>query len=203
MIDEGVIKFDARWRESPPLALPEIAELLEWRKPLYDAGLIGHIEAFDVGYGNLSARIGDNKRFVISGSQTGHIARPDARQFALVTDFSIDANFVASTGPVTASSESLTHAAIYALSPSIRAVVHVHSEELWVGLEASLASTLEGVGYGTPQMALEFARLYEETAFAETGVARMAGHEGGLISFGVSVRQAAERILALGIRSPD
>ena len=202
MIDEGVIKFDARWQESAPLKLPQIAELLEWRKPLFDAGLIGHLEAFDVGYGNLSARVGESNRFVISGSQTGHIARPDARYFALVTDYSIDANFVDSTGPVTASSESLTHAAIYALSDSIRAVVHVHCEELWVGLASSLTSTREGIAYGTPQMALEFARLYNETPFAESGVARMAGHEGGLISFGISVRQAAERILALGGREP-
>ncbi|MDH3441996.1 MAG: class II aldolase/adducin family protein [Gammaproteobacteria bacterium] len=202
MIDEGVIKFEARWRESPPLALPEITELLEWRKPLFDAGLIGHLAAFDVGYGNLSARVGDSDRFVISGSQTGHIARPDARHFALVTRFSVDANSVDSVGPVTASSESLTHAAIYALSASIRAVVHVHSEELWVGLASSLASTREGIAYGTPHMALEFARLYDETSFAESGVARMAGHEGGLISFGISVQQAAERILALGNREP-
>jgi len=202
MIDEGVIKFDAHWRKSPPLALPEITELLEWRKPLFDAGLIGHFEAIDVGYGNLSARIGDSDGFVISGTQTGHVARPDARHFALVTHYSIDANSVVSTGPVEASSESLTHAAIFALSASIRAVVHVHSEDLWVRLASSLASTRDGIAYGTPQMAREFARLYDETSFAESGVARMAGHEGGLVSFGISVQEAAERILALGNRKP-
>lgn len=197
MIDEGVIKFDSRWRESAPLTLPEIQDLLEWRRPLFEAGLIGHLEEFDVGYGNLSARVGDSNQFVISGTQTGHVQEADAGHFALVTDYNIDDNFVASTGPVEASSESLTHAAIFALDSEFRAVVHVHSEELWVGLMSSLPSTREEIAYGTPQMAIEFARLHDESGFATTGVARMAGHEGGLISFGVSVREAAERILAL------
>ena len=31
MIDEGTIKFGSHWTESPPLDLPEIAELLTWR----------------------------------------------------------------------------------------------------------------------------------------------------------------------------
>lgn len=200
MIDEGVIKFDSRWQQSPPLELTEIDDLLEWRQPLFAAGLIGHYEEFDVGFGNLSARVGDSQQFVISGSQTGHVARPTAAHFALVTDFSIELNFVAAIGPVEASSESLTHAALYALSDAIRAVVHVHSEELWVRLMPSLPSTRESVAYGTPQMALEFGRLFQQTTFADSGVARMAGHAGGLISFGSSVREAAERILALGIR---
>jgi len=200
MIDEGVIKFDSRWQESPALDLPEINDLLEWRQPLFDAALIGHLEEFDVGYGNLSARIGNSNQFVISGTQTGHISRPGAEHFALVADYNIDANWVASTGPVEASSESLTHAAILALNTSIRAVVHIHSEELWVGLKSSLPSTRADIAYGTPQMAHEFVRLYDESTFAHCGVARMAGHEGGLISFGITVREAAERILALNNR---
>ena len=200
MIDEGTIKFDSHWSKSAPLELPEIADLLTWRKPLFDAALIGHDDEHDVGYGNLSARIGDSGQFVISGSQTGHIARPDAEHFALVTDYDIAQNTVASTGAAEASSESLTHAAIYELNPAIRAVVHIHSEKLWVGLSLSLPSTRENIAYGTPQMAREFARLYAETPFAETGVARMAGHEGGLISFGASVQEATERMLDLSDR---
>ncbi len=76
-------------------------------------------------------------------------------------------------------------------------MVHVHSLVLWVALERSLPATRDAVAYGTPQMAREFARLYRETDFAIGGIARMAGHEGGLISFGMSVREAAERMLAL------
>ncbi|MDP6993538.1 MAG: class II aldolase/adducin family protein [Woeseiaceae bacterium] len=197
MIDEGTIKFVSHWTESPPLDLPEIAGLLTWRKPLFAAALIGHDQAHDVGYGNLSARIGDTGQFVISGSQTGHISCPGARHFARVTEARIEANTVVSTGPVEASSESLTHAAIYALEPAIRAVVHVHSPDLWAGLKDTLPATRNGIAYGTPPMAFEFARLYAETAFADDGIARMAGHEGGLISFGNSVQHAAERILAL------
>ena len=197
MIDEGTIKFASHWTQSPPLDLPEIAELLTWREPLFAAALIGHDQAHDVGYGNLSARIGDTRQFVISGSQTGHISCPDAGHFARVTEARIDTNTVVSTGPVKASSESLTHAAIYALEPSIRAVIHVHNTDLWTGLKKTLPATHDGIAYGTPPMALEFIRLYTETAFANDGIARMAGHEGGLISFGMSVQHAAERVLAL------
>lgn len=197
MIDEGAIKFDARWQRMPPLGGPVIEDLIRWRKPLYRAGLVGHDAAHDVGYGNLSARLGDGRQFAISGTQTGHIEAVTASHFATVTDYDIDANVVMSSGPVQASSESLTHAAIYELDPSIRGVVHVHDERLWAAMADSLPATAAHVAYGTPEMAREFMRLYEETRFAVDGVALMAGHLGGLIGFGRSVGEAAERMLAL------
>jgi ribulose-5-phosphate 4-epimerase/fuculose-1-phosphate aldolase len=197
MIDEGYIKFRSRWEKTVPLSLTCLEALIRWRKPLYDAGLIGHYDDQGVGYGNLSARAGDEGLFLISGTQTGHIADVGAQHFALVTDYDIERNTVCCRGPVEASSESMTHAAIYELDRSIGAVVHVHSAELWVGLETSLPSTGAEIAYGTPQMAMEFRRLYQDTDFPSVGVARMAGHESGLISTGRSVREAAERILAL------
>jgi len=197
MIDEGSIKFASDWTQAAPLAGPEVAELVRWRKPLHRAGLIGYYEDHDVGYGNLSARLHDEHRFVISGTQTGHLANVDASHFAAVTDYDIDGNTVVSTGPVEASSESLTHAAIYELDPEIRSVVHVHNIELWAALKDKLPATGDKVAYGTPEMAREFFRLFSETSFASDGIAVMAGHEGGLIGFGSSVREAAERILAL------
>jgi hypothetical protein len=46
-------------------------------------------------------------------------------------------------------------------------------------------------------MAKEFGRLLNETEFSAAGIAVMAGHEGGLISIGASVQEAAERLLFL------
>ncbi len=203
MIDEGTIKFESTWQESAPLSAAETGELICWRAPLFRAGMIGHCAEHDVGYGNLSARVGNSRQFIISGTQTGHVADVSAEHFALVTDYDIDGNAVTSTGPVEASSESLTHAAIYELDPATRAVVHVHNERLWVALRDRLPSTRDTVAYGTPRMAREFARLRDETSFAADGVALMAGHQGGLISFGSSVREAAERMLALTVHADD
>jgi hypothetical protein len=56
-------------------------------------------------------------------------------------------------------------------------------------------STGYNVAYGTPEMAREFVRLYRETEFAKEGVAQMAGHEDGVVSFGDTVENAAQRLL--------
>ncbi len=197
MIDEGYIKFRSDWKESAALSHAEIQELLKWRKPLYAAGLIGHYADIGIGYGNLSTRAGSDGQFIISGTQTGELSNPENQHFALVTAYDIARNTVQSTGATEASSESMTHAAIYELDPAIRAVVHVHSQELWVGLKNVVPCTDKRIGYGTPEMAQEFRRLFQQTDFSESGVAIMAGHDEGLISTGATVGEAAERMLSL------
>lgn len=194
-IDEGYIKYHADWVVTPPIDA-EIAALLErWRRPLYEAGLIGHYEDLGVGFGNLSVRDGDTSRFYISGTQTGDLARTDGRHYSLVEKFDIDANSVTCRGPVQASSESLTHAVLYELDSGINAIVHVHSMRLWLRLRDQLPTTNPAVSYGTPEMANEFRRLHRETAFAKLGLAVMAGHEEGLVSTGETLEQAALRML--------
>ena len=197
MIDEGYIKFQSDWRRTPPLGVAEATELIRWREPLYDAGLIGVLADSGIGYGNTSVRIGDTDRFLISGTQTGHLKDLDDRHFAIVDRYDLEANSVTARGPVEPSSESMTHAAIYALNSSIRAVVHVHDQDLWLRLKGVLPTTGEGVAYGTPDMARAFRRLFEDTDFPTTGIAVMAGHEDGLVSFGKDVQEATERILTL------
>ena len=89
----------------------------------------------------------------------------------------------------------MTHAALYELSAEIGAVVHVHSAALWQTLRNRLPTTRPDVGYGTPEMADEFRRLYRETEFAVGGLAVMGGHEEGIVATGCDVAQAAQRIL--------
>lgn len=196
MIDEGYIKFESRWRKTGCLENAEIESLNRWRRPLYDAGLIGYDEKHRIGYGNLSVRAGRDGFFIISGSQTGHLRQLGAEHYALVERCEIGKNRVYSSGACEASSESLTHAAIYGLDSRIGAVVHVHCAELWSRLRGTVATTDAGVGFGTPVMAQEFVRLWNETDFARIGIAVMAGHESGLISFGDDLEQAAVRILS-------
>lgn len=197
MIDEGYIKFDSHWQKTGALDKAEVETLNRWRRPLFDAGLIGHYEELGIGFGNLSVRTGTEGHFIISGSQTGHLPEPGAEHYALVEDYDIDANRVSSIGATEASSESMTHAAIYELGSDIGAVVHVHSEDLWKMLRGVAATTDEHVDFGTPEMAKEFRRLWEESDFRDTGIAVMAGHESGLVSTGRDLQEAAERILAL------
>lgn len=195
MIDEGYIKFRIDWTECGPLENPEVFELNHWRRPLVDAGLIGHYKQLDVGYGNLSCRI-DESSFLISGTQTGHLPELDARHFALVSSVDIDTNRVVCRGPLPASSESMTHATIYGLDEAIGAVVHVHSDELWAQLGNELPTTNPDIAYGTPEMAREFIKLYQGTDFHTGGIAVMGGHESGLVSIGGTLEEAASRILA-------
>lgn len=198
--DEGYIKYDIRWAPGPPAFATVARALNRWRRPLFEAGLIGVYEDLGIGYGNLSMRCGEPGQFLISGTQTGRLATTDETHYSLVTQVDIDANTVSCTGPVKASSEAMTHAAIYALDVSIGAIVHVHSRPLWERYRDELPTTGASIAYGTPAMAREFSRLYSEMDFDRAGVAVMAGHEEGLISFGADIEVAAQRMLALARR---
>ncbi len=194
-VDEGYIKYAIDWAPGPAPDVEAARELDTWRRPLFAAGLIGEYADLGIGFGNISQRCGEH--FLISGTQTGHLAATDERHYALVTRADIEANTVSCTGPVKASSEAMTHAAIYELNAGIGAVVHIHSKELWTRYLNELPTTNPAVGYGTPEMAREFVRLYVECGFDETGIAVMAGHEEGLISYGPSLPVAATRMLTL------
>ena len=199
-IDEGYIKYDSRWTRGPAPDADIVASIERWRKPLHAAGLVGHYAELGVGYGNLSVRAGEHGQFIITGTQTGHLVETGPEHYALVTDTDIPANTVWSTGPVNASSEAMTHAAIYALSPGIGAVVHVHSAALWQRFRDVLPTTHRDVPYGTPAMADELTRLWSEDRFRNDGLAVMAGHDEGLVSIGSDICEAAERVLALAGR---
>ena len=196
-IDEGYIKYVSDWTQGPAPGRDTTDLLESWRQPLFQAGLIGQYEDPGVGFGNISVRCKGTGMFVISGTQTGHLARTSAADYALVTAYDVDNNRVSCRGPVQASSESLTHAAIYELSAGINAVVHAHSRTLWDQLRGRLPTTGKDVAYGTPEMAREFVRLYRSTDFATGGIAVMAGHEDGIISIGRSLEEATRRVLRI------
>ena len=196
-LDEGYIKYDSHWTRRPAAHATAAAVLERWRKPLHQAGLIGIYNDVDIGFGNLSLRMPIARQFLISGTQTGHIETTTAEHYSLVIDYDIAANRVSCVGPVQASSEAMTHAALYELDESIESVVHVHSRELWEASLGTLPTTGADVPYGTPEMAQEFGRLYRDSDFGRSGIAVMAGHEEGLVAIGASPGQAAERLLSL------
>ncbi len=196
-LDEGIIKYQSHWSPGPVPDAKAAHQLEQYRRPLFAANLVGHHKELDVGYGNISVRCGEPGQFLITGTQTGHIETTGEEHYSLVTGYDIERNEVSCTGPAQASSEAMTHAAIYELDPSISAVVHVHSEQLWKQHLNNLPTTSPDVAYGTPDMARELQRLYFDSAFSSQGIAVMGGHEEGLISIGESLQQATTRILSV------
>jgi ribulose-5-phosphate 4-epimerase/fuculose-1-phosphate aldolase len=196
-IDEGTVKYSSDWTPGPATHIAAARELDTWRRPLYEAGLIGQYKDVGIGYGNISVRRGSHDLFLISGTQTGHLPATDERHYSLVMDCDIRNNIVRCSGPIQASSEAMTHAAIYALGDAIGAVVHVHSAELWQRNLGKLPTTDPDVAYGTPDMAGELDRLYRMEGFKDAGIAVLAGHDEGLISFGTTLEEAAQRVLRI------
>ncbi len=196
-IDEGYVKYQSFWTKAPAPHAAAAEQLEAWRQPLFEAGLVGEYEEHGIGYGNISVRCGEPGQFMISGTQTGHLAATDKSHYALVTSWSVHNNSVCCVGLVQASSEAMTHAAIYQLDPHIGAIVHVHSQDLWREHLNRLPTTAPDVPYGTPAMANEFRRLYRDTEFRKTQLAVMAGHEEGIVSVGATLEQAATRVLRL------
>jgi L-ribulose-5-phosphate 4-epimerase len=193
MNDEGVVKFNCQWTKSAPLDEAWIRDLNVWRSKLYQLGLIGLNEA-GIGYGNISIRFRNNQ-FIISGSGTGKFKKLTEEHYALVTDYHVEKNSISSTGSIIASSESLTHAMIYEHASDVQAVMHVHHFKTWKKLLNTLPATSENVEYGTPEMAKEIARLFNEQKLSQHKIFAMAGHYEGIVTFGKSLEQAAELLL--------
>ena len=204
---EGVIKFRALHQrgELSRRQYGEVSRTLRsWRKILFGLELVGRDPArYDgAGYGNLSARVSapssrrGSRSFLISGTQTGGMSELGHDELCLVSHYDVRLNQVRSEGPILPSSESLTHGAIYDLSPVIRFVFHVHSPVLWTARrELRLPTTPSEVGYGTPDMARAVQHLFQTTHLSDSGVLAMGGHEDGVIAFGHTPEDAGNRLL--------
>lgn len=193
-MEDGYIKFKARWDKSPPLPLRFIKELNKWRDLLYQKNLIGVYEN-GIGFGNISQRFSDSSQFIISGSGTGKLESLSTDHYALVTDVDIDKNLLHCKGPVIASSESMSHGVIYGESSNIQGVIHVHHKALWLKLLDKVPTTVGSAEYGTPEMAYEIIRLFRETDLMEEKILVMKGHEEGIFTFGESLEEAGMVIL--------
>jgi hypothetical protein len=193
--NEGVVKYQLDWVKAAAPDRTELADLLRVRKILFDLGLIGWDEKEKVGYGNISVRRPGSDTFYVSGTQTSGI--PDARadHFTEVTSWDFGRNFLHCAGPVAASSEALTHAMLYTLSPAIGAVIHVHHAAMWQRWMGKVPTTSEEVEYGTQAMAEEVRRLHASGALPEARILVMRGHQDGLISFGATPKEALEVLL--------
>lgn len=185
---DGVIKYRSQ-RVAGTFAQPsEWGQLNAARTTLFDLGLIG-VTGQGVGFGNLSLRT-QGDQFLITGSATGAVRELNAQQYCLVESFSVAHNTVQCRGALDASSESMTHGAIYQANPQVRCVVHGHSRVLFDALlQGNALRTPADVPYGTPAMAQAVTQLVSgQSALPVLFV--MAGHDEGVVAYGADIASA-------------
>ena len=189
MSETGSVKFVC---EHVIAELPVFAgfnQLNACRRKLLQMGVVG-VNAGGIGFGNISVRDRATNNFYITGSGTGAKSGLATNDYARVVAFDLQRNWIRWEGAAIASSESLTHAAIYQVEAAAGAVIHGHSTSLWKQLSQIAPTTSRGVEYGTPEMAREVQRLFRETEVREQKLFVMAGHADGFVTFGIDLREA-------------
>jgi ribulose-5-phosphate 4-epimerase/fuculose-1-phosphate aldolase len=200
MIDEGYIKYQCHWLKNSPLPLEKLREINQWRDKLYSLGLIGEYEN-GIGFGNLSIRTKPERHFIITGTKTGGLKHLTPEHYTTVIDFDWHKNYVTCIGPIQASSEALTHAAVYIANPNINAVIHVHHLQMWQKLLNQVTTTNPNCAYGTPEIAEEIIRLSQTKQLQQEKILVMSGHKEGIITFGTNLAQAGEILLVNSTRT--
>ena len=189
------IKFNCTRAAGAPSAA-QTSDLLRVRRKLHARKWIG-VTPDDIGYGNLSRRVGRTVRFLISGTGTGKRAKLTARDFVFVDRYDLARNRVWCRGALDASAESMTHAAVYEADPRIKAVIHAHDRALWDRLlQTDLPCTPKEAEYGTPAIARAMRKAVKGMK-RTSGVVVMGGHEEGLIAFGRTLDEAWEALKAV------
>lgn len=195
---DSVIKFTCESIRTQPLQGAKIYALNALRDRLYARELIG-VRPDGVGFGNVSIRVGKTNQFIITGSGTGRFPKLDGSHYTIVTAVDHEHNWLQCRGPIRASSESMTHYAVYAAMPSARAVIHVHAPTAWKRWVGKLPTTSRNAKYGTPDIAKSTLNLFSETDVGKRKAFVLGGHRPGLIVFGKTITEA-ERVLRKYVR---
>lgn len=192
---EGVIKYQLKHTQKPINKKFSLSEINAWRTIIFRLGLIGQDpERYDnLGFGNISQRLdAQSSQFIISGSQTGHIEHLSPEHYCLVVKADPRKNRIESCGLRKPSSESMTHASIYAQDSNTQAIIHGHSPEIWNHTAAlNLPHIPADIPYGTVEMAIAVDQLFQSGNLQQTTLFTMLGHEDGVVSFGQNMREAA------------
>lgn len=190
-MEEGYIKFDLSRRPAPAVVdAADLDRLNAVRSRLYERKLIG-VYPDGIGYGNISWRNAPSPTpFLITGSATGQYPELHPAHIARVDSFDPAANRLHCTGPVDASSESMSHGVIYRQLPEVRAVIHIHSLPLWEALLWRVPTTPAEVTYGSPEMAAAIGDLLRDLQAAARRLFVTAGHREGIFAFGRNLQEA-------------
>jgi len=187
--ETGSVKFKCEQVPAEISRFAGFAELNEYRRKLLDLEMMG-VDGNGISFGNLSVRDGTSTRFYITGSATAGIVDLTPADYAKVVAYDFAKNWLHCEGSRVASSESLTHAAVYESDPTARSVIHCHDINLWAALLDKAPTTPKGVEYGTAEMAYAVQRLFEITDVKTRRIFVMATHHGGLVTFGKNLQDA-------------
>ena len=167
---------------------PDFSTLNRCRTELFDLRLIG-LYPNGISYGNVSLRLSASQ-FVISGSATGGIRELSKEHYAHVVSFDLDQNCVKSVGRIDASSETMSHGAVYRALPGVNAVIHIHSRVLFDRMRSEhYLETGPAILFGTPELARAIAELVVSCG-VNHGIFVTAGHDEGIIAYGETVEKA-------------
>jgi L-ribulose-5-phosphate 4-epimerase len=183
------IKFSCERVAAGITSFGGLAQLNACRRELLDLHLIG-VDPNGIGFGNLSVRDDATDNFYITGSSTGGIQELTLADCAKVVACDFKMNRVRYEGSALPSSESLTHAAIYESDATAGAVIHCHDSKLWAAVLNEAPTTSKTADYGTPEIANEIMQLFTRTNLRSRKIVVMAGHEGGIVTFGKDLQEA-------------
>lgn len=195
MLDEGYIKFSVHLNETD-IELPEaLSELNGVRTALFDNGMIGVLPG-GIGFGNVSVKTPVSTRFFISGSATGGKRILDPGDYCRVDSCSAERNEVFCSGHIKASSETLSHDAVYHANDSVCCVIHIHHKPFFYKLLANTAipATSKTAKFGTPEMATDIERIVKNQV-SPFGILVMTGHEDGIIAWGRTIAEAHDFLM--------
>lgn len=186
-MQEGIIKFNCKWTDEPiTIEQKVIEEMNKLRSALKEYNLIGVDEA-GYGYGNISIKTDGDSQFYITGSQTGHLPTLSEDDISLVTSYDFSRNELTCRGKVEASSESLSHAALYDTLSSVRYVIHIHSLSLWEKLFNVHPTTSSTAEYGTVELANAISDLSKTAGKRRLFV--LGGHREGILFYADSFEE--------------
>ena len=188
------VKFTFQCARADITPFDALAELNAYRRKLLEQRLMG-VDSNGVGFGNVSVRDGVSKNFYITGSATGGLPELTSTDCVRVVAYDFARNWLRYEGAAIPSSESLTHAAIYESDPSTSAIIHCHDLGLWATLLDRVPATSKAVAYGTPEMAYEIMRLFKVSNVRSEKILVMAGHEGGIVTFGEDLEDAFDVLM--------
>ncbi len=192
---ENIIKFTCDWieQEIEIVSEQDLEALNRWRSRLITMNLIGALPN-GIGFGNISYRV-DDISFVITGSQTGHIADLTKENLSLVSEYNIHKNYLKCYGKTRASSESLSHAAFYLSNSKITAVIHIHDKKTWAQNLNRVPTTSCSALYGSSELAESIMHLLSSEGYHPSVPIIMGGHPEGIILGGFSLDDAGKNIL--------
>jgi predicted Ser/Thr protein kinase len=195
------LRFKCKLIKAKALPEKELKEINKWRNKLHEIGFIRAEKG--VCLGNISCR--RKKGFIITGTRTAKFKELKPEQYCQVIEFNPKKKLLVCKGKINASSESLTHAAIYSSNKKINAVIHAHNTKMWKALKKKVPCTRKEIKQGTAEMAEEMKKLMKQENTLKKKIIVMKGHKGGLISFGKNLNEAGNVLLNYlnGIQSSE